>query len=138
MSVAPWAAWREPSLERDLLDAITLDAPWMLVERFAGLVRESGGEEEAEAVRAITARLDEWGVAYELHRPVCWISLPRASALEVYAGSAAGGYAGGGPSLRSGGGYGRGARTVAAKTPAMGRSTEGEPLRGALVHLPAE
>ena len=114
--MAAWTAWRDEALERTICGAVSLDAPWRLVERFAGLVRESGTEAEAAAVREITARLDEWGIHYELHHPTCWISLPRESMLQV---------------------YGAGARTVAAKTPAMAHSTGGEPVRGELVYVPS-
>ncbi len=116
MTADAWTTWKDQALERTITGAISLEAPWALVERFAGLVRESGAAEEAEAVRAITARLDGWGIPYDLHHPICLISLPRESALEVY-----------GPT----------ARTVAAKTPAMGLSTGGEALRGDLVYLPS-
>src|SRR5215212_11541846 len=72
-------AWRDEALEETLLGSITLDAPWALVERFSTLVRESGSREEELAVAEITARLEEWGIDYELHRPTCLISLPRQS-----------------------------------------------------------
>jgi N-acetylated-alpha-linked acidic dipeptidase len=111
-----WTEWRDPALEEALLGALTLDAPWDLIERFAGLVRESGTDAEAAAVAAVTARLDEWGVPYTLHHPVCLISLPRESALAV---------------------YGSAARTVTAKTPAMSAATGDEPLRGELTYLPS-
>ncbi|HET8628163.1 MAG TPA: M28 family peptidase [Thermomicrobiales bacterium] len=114
--MSDWMTWRDEALERDITGAVSLDAPWALVERFAGLVRESGTEEETAAVAAITARLDEWGIPYQLHHPVCWISLPRESELQV---------------------YGEHARAVAAKTPAMGAATGDEPLRGELVYVPS-
>ncbi|HEX5505073.1 MAG TPA: M28 family metallopeptidase, partial [Thermomicrobiales bacterium] len=114
--MSDWMDWRDETLERDITGAVSLDAPWALVERFAGLVRESGTEEEAAAVAEITARLDEWGIPYQLHHPVCWISLPRESALQV---------------------YGEQARTVAAKTPAMAVATGDEPVRGELVYVPS-
>src|SRR5918997_3883376 len=109
-------AWRDEALEETLLGSITLDAPWALVERFSTLVRESGSHEEELAVAEITARLEEWGIDYELHRPTCLISLPRESSLEV---------------------YGPNSRTVAAKTPAMAASTDGLAIRGELVYLPS-
>src|SRR5947207_2188333 len=51
-----WTAWRDETLEGTICNAVSLDAPWRLVERFAGLVRESGTEAEAAAVREISAR----------------------------------------------------------------------------------
>jgi N-acetylated-alpha-linked acidic dipeptidase len=111
-----WTEWRDPAQENALFDALSLDAPWALIERFAGLVRESGTAAEAEAVAAITTQLEQWSIPYTVQHPVCLISLPRASALEVY-----------GPT----------ARTVTAKTPAMSVATGGNPLRGQLAYLPS-
>ena len=47
-------AWKDTALEQQILDTITLDEPWALVEHFSTLVRLSGSPEEAEAVAAIT------------------------------------------------------------------------------------
>jgi N-acetylated-alpha-linked acidic dipeptidase len=85
--------------EHSVVESVRLDDAWALVEELAGLVRESGTDEERRAVRAITSRLEAWGVPHAVHEPVCLISLPRGARLTV------------------------GGRAYAAKTPSMARST---------------
>jgi len=85
--------------EREIVDRVRIDDAWSLVEEYANLVRESGTEEEREAVGLITARLDAWDVPYTLHEPELLISLPRRAALTV------------------------GGRDYVSKTPSMARST---------------
>lgn len=85
--------------EREVLDSVRIDDAWSLVEEYAGLVRESGTEEERAAVGRITTRLDAWSVPYTLHEPELLISLPRRASLTV------------------------GGRDYVAKTPSMARST---------------
>jgi N-acetylated-alpha-linked acidic dipeptidase len=96
--------------ERAVVESVRLDDAWALVEEFAELVRESGTEDERRAVRAITSRLEAWGVPHTVHEPVCLISLPRAARLTV-AG-----------------------RAYAAKTPSMARSTSPEGKTARLVY----
>jgi N-acetylated-alpha-linked acidic dipeptidase len=69
--------------ERDVVDAVRVDDAWRLVEEFSTLVRESGTDEEREAVAHITRRLDAWGVSYAVHEPELLISLPRGASLAV-------------------------------------------------------
>ena len=52
-------AWSDPALEREILESITLDAPWAAVERFSTLVRLSGSAPEREAVDYLMERLRE-------------------------------------------------------------------------------
>jgi hypothetical protein len=108
-------AWKDSALEQEILNSITLDAPWAVVEKFATLVRLSGSAEEREAVNYLMARLAEWGVPHRLYEPVCFISLPIAATLRVDAP--------GGPSYR-------------AKTVSMSVSTDGQEITGDLVYVP--
>jgi N-acetylated-alpha-linked acidic dipeptidase len=96
--------------EHAVVESVRLDDAWALVEELAELVRESGTEDERRAVRAITSRLETWGVPHTVHEPVCLISLPRRAALTV------------------------GDRVYAAKTPSMARSTGPEGQTARLVY----
>jgi hypothetical protein len=67
--------------EDEVVEAVRVDDAWALVEEFSTLVRESGTDEEREAVGHITRRLDAWGVPYTVHEPELLISLPRGASL---------------------------------------------------------
>lgn len=108
-----WTGWSDPTLETDLLAAISLDAQWSTLERFSTLTRDSDSPAEREAIDHLTGRLDSWGVPYTLHEPTCFISLPRGATLRVD-----------GPNGKS----------FYAKTAAMGASTDGE-VTGELVYV---
>ncbi len=108
--------WRDTALEPEVLDAISLDEPWALVEKFSTLVRMSGSREERKAVDYITERLRRWNVPYTLHEPECFISLPVRSELEV---------------------VGRDGRAIAAKSPSFSVSTGGERRTGTIEYLPS-
>lgn len=69
-------------LEEQFLQELSLDAPWSLIERFSTLVRESGSEEEREAARYITRRLDQFGVPYQVYEPEIYLSVPISASLE--------------------------------------------------------
>ena len=103
--------------ERQLLDAITIDHAWDLVERFSKIVRLSGTPEERRAVGLITERLERWGVPYTLHEPECFISLPGPCTLRIDEPN--------GDHFR-------------AKTPAMSISTDGEEISAELVYVPSD
>ncbi|MBA3414641.1 MAG: M28 family peptidase, partial [Chloroflexia bacterium] len=109
------AGWQDATLERAVLDTISLDAPWATVETFSKLVRLSGEPEERQAVDYLIERLQSWGVPHQLHEPVCFISLPREATLRVD-----------GPNGTS----------YRAKTAAMGVSTDGRELSAELVYAP--
>jgi N-acetylated-alpha-linked acidic dipeptidase len=98
--------------EHEVVESVRVEDAWGLVEEYANLVRESGTEEESEAVRLITARLDAWNVPYTLHEPELLISLPRGAALTV------------------------GRRDYVAKTPSMARSTGPGGESGPIVYEP--
>ncbi len=110
--VAPFVGWNDPRLERALLDDISLDVPWPVVEQFASLVRLSGSSEEREAVELLMEQLCSWGVPHRLHKPLAFISIPLAASLRA------------------------GDRRYRAKTPSMSVSTGGEELIGELVYIP--
>ncbi len=77
LSTSPAVAWRGGAAEEAFRRDLNTDAAWELVNEFTRFVRESGSEDEARAVAAITDRLGAWGVTHTVHRPTCLISLPR-------------------------------------------------------------
>jgi N-acetylated-alpha-linked acidic dipeptidase len=99
-------------VEQQILESVRVDDGWALVEEYSTLVRDSGTEEERQAVKLLTDRLDRWGVPYEVHTPDVLISLPKHASLVV-----------------DGVEY-------AAKTPAMSASTPEGGQQGGIVHEP--
>ncbi|WP_419950933.1 M28 family peptidase [Candidatus Palauibacter sp.] len=83
MTLAAGAA----ALEHDLLDSVSFDDGWALLERFSTLVRESGSEDEHVAAEYIAAELTRMGVPFEMHEPDLYLSLPRESSVEWRGGS---------------------------------------------------
>ncbi|HQX63906.1 MAG TPA: peptidase M28, partial [Thermomicrobiales bacterium] len=82
-------AWSDPATEAAILDDISLDEPWALIERFSQLTRLSGSDEEAEAVEYITDKLASWGIEHVVYHPTCLISLPGPATLRVVGGPVA-------------------------------------------------
>lgn len=72
-----------PSLEESLLNELSLDLPWALIERFSTLERESDSEGEREAARYITNQLDKIGVPYQVYNPELFLSVPINASLQV-------------------------------------------------------
>ena len=103
-------------LETALLNSISLDAPWDIVEKFSKIVRLSGTREEREAVDMLIGYLESWGVPHTLHEPDAFISIPL------------------GASLRLVGEHGKSFR---AKTPSMSISTGDAEVEGELVYVPS-
>jgi N-acetylated-alpha-linked acidic dipeptidase len=99
--------------EQGVVDDVRVDDAWSLVEEFSGLVRESGTDEEREAVRRIASRLARWGVRHDLYEPEVLISLPLGASLKVNG------------------------VTHAAKTPSMARSTGPAGQTAPLVYEPS-
>ena len=112
------AGWTDSTLETELLESVSLDVPWRLVEEFATLTRLSGSREERQAVERVMAELSAADVPHTLHEPECFISIPLAASVRLV-----GDLAGGGATFR-------------AKTPAMSVSTDGEELVGDMVYVP--
>ncbi len=110
----PFVQWRDPALERKVLDSISLDLPWSVVEKFSTLVRLSGSPEEREAVDELIGRLREAGVPHSLYEPECFISIPIAATVRVDEADG---------------------RSFRAKTAAMSVSTGGEEISGELVYI---
>lgn len=104
--------------ERALVESITGDEAWRLVEHFATLNRESGSEDERRAARYIVERLREAGVPVEVYTPKLYLSLPRGAEVRVGADT------GDSPVIR-------------AKTPSFSVSTGDAGRRGRLVYVPS-
>lgn len=103
-------------LEATLLDSISLDAPWGIVEEFSKIVRLSGTEEERKALDLLCSHLEKWGVPYTVHEPEAFISIPLSASLRLE-----------GPK----------GKTFRAKTPAMSISTGDSEVSGELVYVPS-
>ncbi len=86
ISTTSTAAWSGGAAEERFRAALNTDAAWELINEFTQFVRESGTEGEARAVAAITRRLTAWGVAHTVHRPTCFISLPRGATVTATLG----------------------------------------------------
>jgi len=108
------ATWKDPH-EQAVTAAVTLDAPWALVERFDTLVRDSGGKAERRGIEYIIKQLAKWGVPHTLHEPELLISVPRRARLEVLAPEP---------------------KALTAKTPSMSLSMDGHWQRGPLAYVP--
>jgi len=108
-------AWKDTDLEQQILDTISLDEPWSLVEKFSTLVRLSGSSEEAEAVAAITNKLASWDIPFEVHHPTCLISLPGPATLRT---------------------VGENGKSYTVKTPSFSPHTSGQEIEAELVYVP--
>lgn len=108
--------WTDEELERRLLDAVSLDVPWRIVEDFSSLVRASGSAEERQAFDLLRRHLDQWGVPYTLHEPEAFISLPESASVRVVADGT----------------------IFRAKTPAMSVSTTPDEVEAELLYVPGQ
>jgi hypothetical protein len=108
-------SWNDAATEKTVLDSISIDAPWALVEELVETVRLSGSEEERKAFEMIISRLKSWGVPYTLHEPEAFISYPLAA------------------TVRS---LGENGKSFRAKTAAMSVSTDGQEIEGELIYIP--
>lgn len=109
------AAFEDPNAEGKLLETISVDAPWAVLERFSTLVRETGTEDEWIAARYLADRLKEWGVPHTLYEPELFISLPRGATCNV---------------------LGSKARELRAKVPSFSVATGDQPLKAEVVYVP--
>lgn len=69
-------------LEKQVLDQISLDAPWALIEEFSTMVREHPTDVN-KAADVIARRLGELGIPVTMHEPSLYLSLPKPSAVKV-------------------------------------------------------
>ncbi len=107
----------DAALEATAKDAIRLDEPRALLDRFVTLVRESGTPAEESAGRYIVERLQALGIPVTLHTPDLYISLPERATLDVT-----------GPD---------GTRSLRARPPAMARSTGETPIDADVCYVPS-
>lgn len=110
-SAASFVTWTDADLERAIVQDVSLNTPWAVVERFASLVRLSGSPEERQAVDLLASHLQRWGVPHQLYEPLSFISIPRAASVRA------------------------GETRYHAKTPAMSVSTGGQEIGGELVYI---
>jgi N-acetylated-alpha-linked acidic dipeptidase len=103
----------QASLESTLLDELSPEVPWALIERFTTLVRESGSEDERESARYIIGQLKALGVPHEVYEPDLFLSVPVKSSLVVNG------------------------KTIRAKSPAFSANTSAGGLTGQLVSIPS-
>jgi peptidase M28-like protein len=111
-----FTVFKDISLEQHARDAIRLDEPRGLLDRFATLVRESGTPAEDAAGRYLVERLQAIGVPVTLHEPSLYISIPERAELTIADGS--------------------GSRSLRARPPAMARVTA-EPVEGEVCYVPS-
>jgi len=102
-------------VEAQMLQPLSLDEPRALIERFSGLVRESGSRDEWTAARYIAGRLRAWGVPHTLHEPELYLSIPKSASLEVRSPAS---------------------RAIRARPPAFSASTGRKTVRGRVVYVP--
>jgi N-acetylated-alpha-linked acidic dipeptidase len=69
-------------LERRLLDAVSLDAPWELVETFSRMPRWMP-EDVSRGAYAIVERLRRHGVPVTVHEPEIFLSVPLSASVEA-------------------------------------------------------
>lgn len=112
-----FTVFKDEALEAAARDAIRLDEPRALLDRFVTLVRESGTPAEEIAGRYIVDRLKAIDVPVTLHTPNLYISLPERAELTITGGA--------------------GARSVRARPPSMARSTGDEAIEGEVCYVPS-
>jgi N-acetylated-alpha-linked acidic dipeptidase len=101
------------SLEETLLDELSPEVPWALIERFTTLVRESGSDDEKEAAQYIVDQLKALGVPYKVYEPDLFLSVPVKSSLIVNG------------------------KAIRAKSPSFSISTGPEGVTGEVVYVPS-
>jgi hypothetical protein len=105
--------FKDVAVEAAARDAIGLDEPRALLDRFVTLVRESGTPDEEAAGRYIVERLQALGVPVTLHSPDLYISVPERAELTI-AG-----------------------KLLRARPPAMARSTGDDAVEGEVCYVPS-
>jgi N-acetylated-alpha-linked acidic dipeptidase len=114
----PFTVYKDPALEAAARDAVRLDEPRALLDRFVTLVRESGTADEVAAARYLADRLAALGVPMTVHTPELYISNPVRAELTLS-----------GPA---------GIRGVHARPPAMARATGDDAVESEIVYVPSK
>jgi N-acetylated-alpha-linked acidic dipeptidase len=70
-------------VERRVVDEISIDEPWDLLEEFSELDRLSGTEDERRAAEYLTGRLDAFGVDHQRFDPELYISQPHDASIRT-------------------------------------------------------
>ena len=73
---------KQLDLEEKLLNDLSSNEPWALIERYTTLVRESSSDDERVAFEYIASRLKEFGVSHKVYTPELFLSVPVKSSLE--------------------------------------------------------
>ncbi len=107
----------DDSFEKQILESVSQETPWKLVEYFSRLRRDSGTEGEKEAARYITSQLESFGIPFKHYEPELYLSVPQWAKLRVISPS----------------GF-----EINCKTPSFSYSTNGETVVGDLVYVPTE
>ena len=82
MTIQDTARHDRSSAESRLLEQISLDQPWSLVERFSGMPRWRP-EDVNTAAEEIAGRLRKLGVPVEVHQPKIFLSIPISAQVEA-------------------------------------------------------
>jgi len=114
---ATFTVFTDAALEAAAKDAIRLDEPGALLDRFISLIRESGTPAEETAARYIVERLQALGIPVTVHAPDLYISLPERASLDVSTPD--------------------GTRSIRARPPAMARSTGDTPVEADVCYVPS-
>jgi len=70
-------------IDEAIIDSVSVDEPWAVVERFSELERVSGTLDEHKAAMYLTDRLDSFGVDHELVGPELYLSTPHSAEIET-------------------------------------------------------
>ncbi len=68
-----------------LLEEVSIEEPWEVVQEFSKLVRVSGSEDERKAASILVRKLREWGVNVQLYEPRLYLSIPLSAEVRVVA-----------------------------------------------------
>ena len=74
------------SVEDEIIDSVSAEEPWSVVERFAELERVSGTDDEREAAEYLADRLSTFGVEYDIFNPELYLSTPHGAGIETDSG----------------------------------------------------
>jgi len=70
-------------IDESIINSVSVAEPWTVVERFAGLERVSGTDDERESAAYLTDRLDSFGVDHEMFEPELYLSTPHGAEIET-------------------------------------------------------